>query len=156
MLRPYIDPSPQSSIMTIDRYRVLIVDDNEADIELLRIAFEMAGLEVEVECAPDGMEAIRILGQAAHDEALPALMLLDLNMPRANGFEVLAFMHQRQLDEQVAVVVLSTSGQAEDQSRCLALGARAMYRKPESVQELRHLVAGFDIYLNPTEPSHEH
>ena len=147
--------SLQNSTMTIGNHRVLIVDDNAGDVELLQIAFEMAGFHVNIDSASDGIEAIRFLEQAAENETLPVLMVLDLNMPGANGFEVLQLLHERHFEEQVAVVVLSTSAQAEDRRRCLALGARAMYSKPESMQELRRLVAGFSVYLDVPELGHE-
>lgn len=133
--------------MTATPHRILIIDDNPGDVELVRIACEMAGLGVTIESVPDGIEAMRRLSQAAKDNNLPAMILLDLNMPRANGFEVLDFMCVRHLVDQVAVVVLSTSRQSEDRKRCLALGARAMHSKPESIQDLRRLVEDFRPFL---------
>jgi two-component system response regulator len=129
--------------MTTIIQRIMIVDDNPGDVELLRIAFEMVGVNVMLEVAADGIDAMRRLSTAADAGNLPALVLLDLNMPRANGFEVLDFMCVRHLVEQVPVVVLSTSRQSEDRRRCMALGARAMHSKPESIQELRRLVEDF-------------
>ncbi len=134
--------------MTTTQHRILIVDDNPGDIELVRIAFEMAGLPVVIESVSDGIEAMRLLSTVARDKALPAMVLLDLNMPRANGFEVLDFMCVRHLVDQVPVIVMSTSLQVEDRRRCLALGARAMYSKPDSIQDLRQLVEAFRIYLS--------
>jgi CheY-like chemotaxis protein len=134
--------------MTTTLHRILIVDDNPGDIELVRIACEMAGLNVVIESVADGIEAMRRLSTAAKEKTLPAMVLLDLNMPRANGFEVLDFMCVRHLVDQVPVVVLSTSRQPEDRRRCLALGARAMYSKPESIQDLRRLVEEFRVYLD--------
>lgn len=136
--------------MTSTMHRILIVDDNPGDIELVRIACEMAGLKVVIESVADGIEAIRLLSSAATAGTLPAMVLLDLNMPRANGFEVLDFMCVRHLVDQVPVVVLSTSRQVEDRRRCLALGARAMYSKPESIKDLRLLVEEFRIYFDRT------
>lgn len=136
--------------MTTTLHRILIVDDNPGDIELVRIAFEMAGLPVVIESVADGIEAMRLLSTAARDKTLPAMVLLDLNMPRANGFEVLDFMCVRHLVDQVPVVVLSTSRQIEDRRRCLALGARSMHSKPESIQDLRRLVEDFRVYLTPS------
>lgn len=147
--------SPQNCTMPIGNQHILIVDDNSGDVELLQIAFEMSGLDVHIDSASDGVEAIRFLEQAAENDTLPVLMVLDLNMPGANGFEVLQLLRERHFDERVAVVVLSTSAQAEDRRRCLALGARAMYCKPESMQELRRLVAGFSVYIDVPERGHE-
>lgn len=133
--------------MTTTLHRILMIDDNPGDIELVRIACEMAGLKVVIESVSDGIEAMRSLSTAARDGNLPAMVLLDLNMPRANGFEVLDFMCVRHLVDQVPVVVLSTSRQSEDRKRCLALGAKAMYSKPESILDLNRLVEDFRPYL---------
>lgn len=134
--------------MTTTMHRILIVDDNPGDIELVRIAFEMAGIPVVIESVPDGIEAMRLLSAKDKDKNLPAMVLLDLNMPRANGFEVLDFMCVRHLVDQVPVIVLSTSRQLEDRRRCLALGARAMHSKPESILDLRRLIEDFRVYLS--------
>src|ERR1700742_3810690 len=78
---------------------VLIVDDNSDDIELMRLAFEKAKAPCGVVSVPDGAEAIRYLageGEYADRKAfpIPLLILLDLNMPRVNGFDVLAWMQK--------------------------------------------------------------
>lgn len=133
--------------MTVTLHRILMVDDNPGDVELVRIACEMAGLQVVIDSVTDGIEAMRRLSTAVKEGTLPAMVLLDLNMPRANGFEVLDFMCVRHLVDQVPVVVLSTSRQSEDRKRCLALGAKAMHSKPESIHDLRQLVEDFRPYL---------
>lgn len=127
--------------------RIMIVDDNPGDVELMRIALEMSGITVEVECVSDGVEAMRRLSKAANEKDLPAMVLLDLNMPRANGFEVLDFLCVRNLMDKVAVVVLTTSRQLVDRRRCMGMGVKAMYSKPESIQELQRLVEDFRVYL---------
>jgi CheY-like chemotaxis protein len=130
---------------------ILIIDDNPGDIELIRTAFEIAGVEALVDTCHDGIEAMRFITQTEPGGELPTLLLLDLNMPRANGFEVLAFLRERHLVERIPVVVLSTSAQAGDRQRCLALGARKMYTKPESFPALRLLIGELKDYL--TEPA---
>jgi two-component system response regulator len=136
--------------MTTTLHRILIVDDNPGDIELIRIAFEMANMPVLIEVVSDGIEAMRVLSKAVKEDNLPTMVLLDLNMPRANGFEVLDYMCVRHLIDQVPVVVLTTSRQAEDHRRCLSLGAKAMYSKPESILDLQELVNNFRVYFDQT------
>ncbi len=133
--------------MTTLLHHILIIDDNPGDVELVRIACEMAGIKEGVESVPDGIEAMRRLSAAAKVGELPSMVLLDLNMPRANGFEVLDYMSVRHLVDQVPVVVLTTSRQNEDRRRCLALGARAMYSKPESIHDLHRMVESWRVYL---------
>ena len=136
--------------MTTSMPRILIIDDNPGDIELIRIACDMAGITAAQDACHDGVEAIQHLDLAMQTGVLPTLLLLDLNMPRANGFEVLTFLHEQRLVDKIAVVVLSTSAQAGDRVRCLALGAREMRTKPETFPDLRHLIDELRHYLDPT------
>lgn len=133
--------------MTTALLHILIVDDNPGDIELIRTAFELADIKAELDSCHDGIEAMQYFALAVPAGQLPAMLLLDLNMPRANGFEVLAFLQEQHLVERLPVVVLSTSDQAEDRKRCLALGAREMYTKPETFSELRELIGKLLGYL---------
>jgi len=128
---------------------ILIVDDNPGDIELMTIATEMSGITALIDSCPDGVDAIARLESLMRGEDLPELLLLDLNMPRVTGFEVLGFMRDHQLVGRIAVVVLSTSSQSEDRNRCLAMGAREMHTKPETIQGLRQLISGLRHYLAP-------
>jgi CheY-like chemotaxis protein len=134
--------------MTTPAPRLLVVDDNPADVELIRIAFELADIAVEINSCLDGIEALALLQNQKITGSLPTLLLLDLNMPRLNGFEILSFLQRQGLLEQLSVVVLSTSAQAEDRKRCLSLGAREMFTKPESINDLRQLVNLLLPYLS--------
>lgn len=133
---------------------ILIIDDNSGDIELIRIAFEMAGIEAFLDTCHDGLDAIRCLELAMQTGNLPALILLDLNMPRVNGFEVLIFMRDHLLLQQVPVVVMTTSSRVEDRQRCLTLGAREMFTKPENIHELHQIISQLRHYLPTTEVNH--
>ena len=132
---------------------VLIVDDNPGDIELISIAFEMAGNDASLATCNDGVDAIRCLELAMQSGNLPALLLLDLNMPRVNGFEVLIFMRDHMLLQQVPVVVMTTSSRVEDRQRCLTLGAREMFTKPENIHELQQIISRLRRYLPTTDVS---
>jgi chemotaxis family two-component system response regulator Rcp1 len=126
---------------------LLVIDDNPGDIELVRIAFEMNRHAIRIEGVHDGMAAMRWLLWAKEANQLPELVLLDLNMPSMNGFEVLAFMLNEGLIDQVPVVVLSTSAQSEDRLRSLHLGAREFHTKPERIQDLLDLVGHLGSYF---------
>ncbi len=135
-------PDPKTRIP-----RILVVDDNRSDVELLRIAFEMSEISVQVESAADGLSALQQLVTWATLGTLTDLVLLDLNMPRANGLQVLGSLrHNRRLNR-IPVVMLSTSSQWEDRRRCLELGAREFHTKPEHIRDLVRLVKSFHPYL---------
>lgn len=129
--------------------RVLVIDDNPGDIELVRIAFEMGELAVQIEAITDGLAAVQHLMTCATTRTLPDLVFLDLNMPRANGLEVLGLMRNAGLLALIPVVVLSTSTRADDRRLCLEHGAREFHTKPGHIRELVHLVESLRAYLNP-------
>ena len=129
-------------------HRVLMVDDNPGDVELVRIALEGSGLQVVMESVDNGIAAIRWLIHASGAGALPSLVLLDLNMPSANGFEVLDFMSVRHLTDRIPVVVLTSSQRPADRRRCMAYGVRAMHSKGDSFEGISQLVDGFRAYLS--------
>jgi len=124
---------------------VLIVDDNPDDIELLRLAFEKAKAPCAVMAAADGTEAIRYLsgeGKFADRDQypMPLLVLLDLNMPRVNGFEVLAWIQQNATATFPLVITLSYSHLESDIRRAYDLGTSAYVAKPVDLDSSVSLV----------------
>jgi signal transduction histidine kinase len=115
---------------------LLLVDDNDIDIELAQILLiERNRLQCKVVVARDGHEALDRLQDANID-----LMLLDINMPRMDGFELLEQMRAERMLDRVAVVMCSTSAYDEDISRALALGAAGYLTKPPEFSRLRAIV----------------
>jgi CheY-like chemotaxis protein len=127
--------------------RILIVDDNPADVELMRIGFDMSGVLVSIESAGDGIVAQHLLRQADAAQRLPHLVLLDYNMPRMTGVDVLVALQREGLTARIPVVVLSTAGAPRDQDRCRQLGARAYFVKPHGADGLVELVGRLRTYL---------
>ena len=112
--------------MTIKRQTILIVDDELAILKLLRANLQGKGFDVL--SAMDGATAIRTV-----ESELPSLLLLDINMPKMDGFEVC-----RQLREwsQIPIIMLSAQGDEEDKVKCLELGADDYVTKPFGAGEL--------------------
>ena len=114
--------------------RVLICDD-ERDIRLLyRTAFELAGTDVDV--ALDGAECV-----AAAEAVQPSLIVLDLMMPRHDGFYALTQLHDRMPDSHVVVVTAYPS--PENLARAQALGAEACFDKMEFLGRIPELVKSY-------------
>jgi CheY-like chemotaxis protein len=114
---------------------VLIVDDDSDDIELMRLAFEKAKAPCALIAVNDGAEAIQYLsgeGKYADREMfpMPLLVLLDLNMPRLNGFEVLSWIQKNAESTFPLVVTLSYSHLESDIRRAYELGTSAYVAKP--------------------------
>lgn len=96
--------------------RVLIVDDNPDDVELTRIAFEEAGVTVDLDVMEDGSDALDHLNAVAPKGTLPRpdLILLDLNLPRVDGRDVLKAVKADEALALIPIIVLSTSTDNED------------------------------------------
>lgn len=125
--------------MTIENPIVLVVDDSEADILLMRIVFERAGFLLPLLAARDGAEAISYLaGDGGFGNRtlfpLPTVMLLDLALPRQNGFEVLAWVRQQPTLKRLRIYILSDSNRPEDIRRAYDLGADSFLVKPTNLE----------------------
>ena len=116
---------------------VWIVDDDEDDQLLIGSAFFQGEPSVKVLALNDGDELLPLLAQS---DQLPLLILLDVNMPRKNGFETLKELRSVVNFADLPVVMLTTSSNEEDRKRSLALGANHFLTKPLSYERLRKLV----------------
>jgi len=123
---------------------VLLVDDSPNDALLMAAVFARAGLEHPLQFVTDAEEAAAYLrGEGRYADRrefpTPAVVLLDLNMPRQNGFEVLAWIRRQPLLSRVRVYILSASSRQQDIDLAFDLGVNAFLVKPGSLDELSHL-----------------
>lgn len=109
---------------------ILMVDDDEEDRQLLKDTFDELGFGNQVAFAENGEKALRYLQQCVIDDCLPCLMILDLNMPRLNGKDVLRSVKSDQRLHHITVVIYSTSFNPTERDACLALGATSYVVKP--------------------------
>lgn len=116
--------------------RLLMVDDNPADIELLRIALDGIGRPYEMLTARDGQDALEVLERASEGHGLPAIIVLDLNMPKMRGQEFLGRLRSHAILSEIPVLVFTSSIAAQDRAECLGLGAKEYLRKPSTLDEL--------------------
>ena len=118
-----------------DQAVILLVEDRDDDVLLIRKAFERAGLDNPIQVVHDGEQAIEYLageGKFANraEYPLPWLILLDLKMPRVDGFEVLAWVRQQPGLGSTIIVVLTSSDQIRDVNKAYQLGANSFMVKP--------------------------
>jgi CheY-like chemotaxis protein len=113
--------------VTIDDRLILLVEDREDDILLIQKAFAKAGISNPVHVVRDGEEAITYL---SGEGPLPWLVLLDLKMPRKDGFEVLKWIRNVSGLRSVVVVVLTSSERVQDVNEAYQLGANSFLIKP--------------------------
>jgi len=124
---------------------ILYAEDEENDVFLLEHAFEMAGSPHTLRSVPDGEQAIQYLAGKAPfgDRAqhpLPTLVLLDINMPRKSGLEVLEWIRRQPHLGSLPVVILTSSSRQEDMDKARQLGADDYLLKPADTSELVKLV----------------
>jgi chemotaxis family two-component system response regulator Rcp1 len=131
------------------RRKILVVDDNPDDVDLLRIAMEGSGLVADIEVACDGRQAIAALQRdgGADGPTSPRLVVLDLNMPIMNGHEVLARMQADASLRRIPVIVLTTSDAPADRNRCLASGAREYLVKPRRFADFAPIIVRLRAHL---------
>lgn len=115
---------------------VWIVDDDEDDQLFIRSAFESGTPPVQVLVLSDGSELLPKLEESSE---LPRLILLDINMPRKNGFETLKELRSTPAYAALPVVMLTTSAAEAERDQSLALGANQFLTKPLSFDQLKML-----------------
>jgi CheY-like chemotaxis protein len=130
---------------------ILLAKDNENDALLLKRAIETADINATLRIVGDGQEAVDYLSginrysdRAQHP--LPKLMLLDLRMPRLDGFQVLNIVRQRLGMTQLPVIVLTNSENPADIKRAYALGATSFFRRPDSLEGLDEMIHVLHAY----------
>jgi two-component system response regulator len=140
---------------------ILLVEDNPTDEKLTLRGFRKSGIASEIVVARDGAEALDYLfatGSHAGREAsaLPALVLLDLNLPRIGGLDVLRRVRADPRTALLSVVVLTSSKEEEDVLRSYSLGANAYVRKPVDFTEFTEAARTLGLFwllLNESPPA---
>jgi CheY-like chemotaxis protein len=119
---------------------ILAAEDEESDRIILEFAFQKAKLSLPLVIVRDGQEAVdylcgkgRFADRFAHP--LPALVVLDLKMPRMNGFDVLAWLSMQTEFKELPAVVLSSSSDESDMKKARQFGAREYFVKPHSLED---------------------
>ena len=131
--------------MTANTITILLVDDNQADVELTRETLSDCKLRLSIETAQDGQQALELLeAKLAHRERLPDLILLDLNMPRLDGPGLLMQLRAREELKTIPVVVLTSSDAEQDIVRSYKLGANCYVNKPVGLEEFQKIVSAIE------------
>ena len=128
-----------------------MADDDENDVFLMERAFKRARVANPVLRVKDGEDAIAYLrGDQSYanrkDFPLPVLLLLDLKMPRRNGFEVIAWIRQQTGLKRLPVIILTSSREDRDINRAHELGANTYLTKPVNFEGLVEMVKTLHLY----------
>jgi len=123
---------------------ILVVEDDAFDAEMIAETLLELGVESPVERVEDGAEAVDFLFRrnryAGRADDLPMLVLLDIKMPRMDGFDVLRVMRESESTRQVPVVILTSSSEDQDVAECRKMGANAYVVKPSDAQRFTDTV----------------
>lgn len=137
--------------MASEARRILLVEDNPDDVDLTLRAFRRAGIARPVDVVTDGVEAVDYLfaqGPFAHRAGAPppAVVLLDLKLPRLDGHEVLRRIRSDARTRLLPVVILTSSVEEEDLVRGYSGGANSYVRKPVSYTEFVEAARQLGVY----------
>ena len=131
--------------------KILLVEDNEGDILLTRKAFEIAGVDDEIEVVKDGEKAVQFLKKEGNyqDVETPQLILLDINLPKLNGKEVLSVIKNDLQLKTIPVIMLTTSNAQSDIVESYTHHANCYITKPDNfndfvdvVESIKHFWSG--------------
>jgi CheY-like chemotaxis protein len=131
-------------------HRVLLyVEDEEAAVFLFEIALRELGCDIQFHRVADGEAAIAFLAKrdSYSDAPTPGLVLLDLNLPKVSGFEVLAHLQANADLNAIPVVIFTSSARPADRVRSLSLGARKFITKPASLDSFIDVVRSVSLMV---------
>ena len=140
---------------------ILLIEDNPGDVELIRDALQFGRVMNRISVAPDGETAMAFLnrGRGFESAPIPDLILLDLNLPKKNGFEVLKEVRDHPVVSRVPVVILTSSHADRDILKSYNLHANCFISKPVDVDEFLDTVRStgeFWLTIVKLPPGDEH
>jgi CheY-like chemotaxis protein len=131
--------------------RILVAEDNPHDAFFLERAFVRAGINTPLQFVENGEDAIKYLSAAVpfsdrQQFPLPSIMILDLQMPRMDGFEVLQWVRQQPGLRRLPVMVFTSSAEPKDVDQAHELGANGYLIKPTGAEDLFSAVQAFEKF----------
>jgi CheY-like chemotaxis protein len=137
-------------------FHILLVEDNAADIYLFRQALQRAGLTFELTVINDGGHALAFARTDAKHAAasLPDLLVLDLNLPKIGGCEVLEALRRNPHLSNLTVAVMTSSAASQDYEKCAELGVDRYIIKPLELEEFLQIGEIVKQVLLESEPPH--
>lgn len=128
--------------------RILLVEDDLADVELTMETLQDSKIEIDLDVVNDGVEALSYLKKQGEYQNVktPDLILLDLNMPRMDGREVLEELKKDSTLATIPVVILTTSSSEEDVLRSYGVGANCYITKPVGLEQFAKVVKSIEDF----------
>jgi len=135
-------------MVNTEKMKVLVVEDNPDDVTIIKRAMRKSDIKCELSFAFDGEEALQFLYHEGkfEDAPRPDLILLDLNLPKIGGLEVLAKIKQDNKLRRIPVIVLTISDREEDMVRAYDSGAASYMTKPVDSKDFERLIQTVQDY----------
>ena len=131
---------------SIQNNPILLIEDNPIDLDLTLRAFASRKITNKIEIARDGEEALAFLPRWDKGAPKPSVILLDLNLPKINGLEVLKILKNHPEYKTIPVVILTTSSQSSDMKTAYLLGVNSYIVKPVSFEKFMEVATQIDLY----------
>lgn len=131
---------------------ILLVEDDPGHARLIERNLRRAHITNEIVTLSDGQQAVEYLfkerayAEASH--AMPLLMLLDLNLPRLDGYQVLARLKTDERTKHIPVIILTTTDEPHEIERCYALGCNVYLTKPVEYEEFAEAIRKLGLFLS--------
>ena len=129
---------------------IFLVEDNPIDLDLTLRAFAAKKITNPIEIARDGEEALKFLEKWENGAPKPIVILLDINMPKINGLEVLKKIKSHPDFKTIPIVILTTSSESSDLKTAYELGVNSYIVKPVSFEKFLDVVGHIDLYWRLT------
>ncbi len=136
-LETLLPAQPDKSEHAESKVQVLLVEDNPGDVLLVEEVIDTHNLPIELFVADDGEKAFAFIQEAEQDPAAPCpdMVLLDLNLPKCSGFDVLKRIRQSERCKRVPVLILTSSDSPRDRAETARLGADRYFKKPANYDD---------------------
>lgn len=133
--------------MTLDKNQmIMVVDDSDDDYEITEFAIRSVNIQNPLHRCADGVDAINYFFSVSQNDAgnkLPAIILLDLNMPNLDGKKVLERLRSHQGTKEIPVIIFSNSNDPQDVHACYRLGANSYIQKPFGLENMQAVFKSF-------------
>jgi CheY-like chemotaxis protein len=126
---------------------ILYADDDADDQSIMRELLPQVLPQVELIIKDNGEDVLRFLDQLDADAELPALIILDVNMPAWDGIQTLRIIKQNEKYHEIPVMIFSTAANETERNLAFGAGAVAFIRKPSSYSELQTIIQSFTAYF---------
>jgi two-component system, response regulator len=135
-------------LVALHHSRMLLIEDDPYDVELIRLAFEDHPLLNQIDIVSDGEQALQYLFDydSLNPRPLPRLILLDLKLPKVSGLRVLEAIRSHSRTRQLIVVVMSSSQEDNDLHTCYDLGVNSYIVKPLDLQQFLEVARQVGLY----------